>query len=169
MNDIANYLPIRLLSNLYKLSIKIIANRSENKLDVYQHVEQASKKVLELSKIYKLIEKSHEYNLWTSLAFIDYEKALDTIETAAILEALYDARIDIRHSNIIKNIYAKATRSIKLKSISEKINVERGIRQGDTLPPKLFTLTFENIFIKLNWSGMSIHVDEILQYNTIIT
>ena len=41
ITNIENYRPISLLSQMYKLFTRIIANRLTNKLDSYQSVEQA--------------------------------------------------------------------------------------------------------------------------------
>lgn len=163
-SNIANYRPVSLMSNLYKLFIRIIANRMNNKLDTYQPVEQAGFRkgfgtMDHLHSMKILIEKCNEYNINLALAFVDYEKAFDTIEMQPILKALDDCRIDTRYSNLLKNIYKNATSTIKLQEISQKIQIKRGVRQGDTLSPKLFTLGLENVFKKLNWTGMGINID----------
>jgi len=43
------------------------------------------------------------------------------------------------------------TMSISLHKSSNKINAKRGIRQGDVISPKLFTLVLEDIFKNLKW------------------
>ena len=35
----------------------------------------------------------------------------------------------------------------------------RGVRQGDTISPKLFTATLESIFRRLNWENKGVKVD----------
>ena len=42
---------------------------------------------------------------------------------------------------------------------SEKIRIKRGIRQGDTISPKLFTATLESIFRRLNWENKGVTID----------
>lgn len=44
-------------------------------------------------------------------------------------------------------------------NITNKIKMERGVRQGDTISPKLFTLALEDVFKKLNWDKKGIRVD----------
>ena len=46
---------------------------------------------------------------------IDYEKAFDSIEIWAVLNALSNAKIDYRYLNIIKYIYENATSQIMTK------------------------------------------------------
>lgn len=104
--DIANYRPISLLSILYKLLTKIITKRLTNKFDFFQPVEQAGFRkgystTDHLQAIRTMVEKCMEYNIPLNMAFVDFQKAFDSIETWAVLEANL-ARIDSRYSNFIK-------------------------------------------------------------------
>ncbi|EPB76239.1 hypothetical protein ANCCEY_04656 [Ancylostoma ceylanicum] len=62
------------------------------------------------------------------LTFIDLGEAFDTVETEAVLEALATMQTGI------SPFYDDIT-----------IDVKRGVRQGDTVSPKLFTATLEDI------------------------
>lgn len=164
--NIENYRPISLLSHLYKLLTKIITNRLTNKLDAYQPVEQAGFRkgfstIDHLQSIRTLIEKTTEYNVPLHLAFIDFHKAFDSIETWAFIQAMDDARIDSRYTNLLKNIYENATFHVKINEDlkTDKVKVNRGVRQGDTISPKLFTLALENIFKSLQWETKGINID----------
>lgn len=164
--SIENYRPISLLSHLYKLFTKIITNRLTSKLDFYQPVEQAGFRkgystIDHLYTVRTLIEKCTEYNVPLHLAFVDFQKAFDTIESWSILNALQNARIDSRYTQIIESIYKEATIHIRLDetTTTNKIPLERGVRQGDTISPKLFTLALEDIFKKLEWNTKGINVD----------
>ena len=84
--NIENYGPISLLSIFYKLLTTIILNRLTNKFDFYQPVEQAGFRkgysmTDHLQVVHTLIEKTTEYNILLHMAFIDYHKAFDSIET----------------------------------------------------------------------------------------
>ena len=39
------------------------------------------------------------------------------------------------------------------------IDVKRGIRQGDTVSPKLFSAAFENVMRQLEWDDMGVKID----------
>lgn len=164
--NIENYRPVSLLSHLYKLLTKIITNRLTNKFGSYQPVEQAGFRrgfgtIDHLQTIRTLIEKTTEYNVPLYLAFVDFHKAFDSIETWAFLQAMDDARIDSRYTNLLKNIYDNATFHVKINEDlkTAKIKVNRGVRQGDTVSPKLFTLALENVFKSLQWEMKGVNID----------
>ena len=51
------------------------------------------------------------------------------------------------------------TVTVHLHKESEKIRIKRGVRQGDTISPKLFTATLESIFRRLNWENKGMKID----------
>lgn len=131
---------------MYKLFTKIIAKRLERKLDFYQPREQAGFRKgygtndhLQVIKV--LIEKSVEYNRPLALVFIDFQKAFDTVELTSIIAALEQGRVDYRYTRLIEYIYSNATTTVKLHETTDKIEVGRGVRQGDTISPKFLQLS----------------------------
>ena len=60
---------------------------------------------------------------------------------------------------ILKDIYTDSSVTIHLHKESEKIRIKRGVRQGDTISPKLFTATLENIFRRLNWENKGVKIN----------
>lgn len=55
----------------------------------------------------------------------DYEKAFDSIEKWAVMDAMGRARIDSRYTNIVRNIYEGATLTVKINEdlATEKISI----------------------------------------------
>ena len=162
--DIKNYRPICLLSNMYKLFTKIITTRLENKLDENQPREQAGFRSKysttdHIHAINQLKEKCREYNIPLCVAFVDYEKAFDSIQTQAILTSLQEQGIEDVYIEILKDIYTDSSVTVHLHKESEKIRIKRGVRQGDTISPKLFTATLESIFRRLNWEHKGVKID----------
>ena len=94
-----------------------------------------------------------------ALAFIDFEKAFDSVEIWAVMDGLDNCRVDSRYSQILKNIYKNATSTIILHEPSPKFYIKRGVRQGDTISPKLFTLALEDVFKTLDWSTKGLNVN----------
>ena len=49
--------------------------------------------------------------------------------------------------------------TVHLHKESEKIRIKRGVRQGNTISPQLFTATLESIFRRLNWENKGVKID----------
>lgn len=164
ITNLNNYRPISLLSHLYKLFTKIITKRLESKLDFYQPPEQAGFRSGygtndHLQVIKTLIEKSVEYNKPLVLVFVDYEKAFDSIKQKEMFKALADCRVDHRYSAILQHIYHNATANVRVYEKTEKFKIQRGVRQGDTISPKLFTTLLEYMFKNIELEGLGINID----------
>ncbi|KAI8424369.1 hypothetical protein MSG28_002896 [Choristoneura fumiferana] len=108
----------------------------------------------------QVIQKTEEYNLPLCLAFVDYEKAFDSIETWAVLQVLQRCQVDYRYIEVLKCLYENATMSVRLQDQSTKpIPLQRGVRQGDVISPKLFTAALEDAFKVLDWKGRGININ----------
>ena len=58
--------------------------------------------------INQLKEKCREYNIPLCVAFVDYEKAFDWVQTQAILTSLQEQGIEDVYTEIMKDIYTAA-------------------------------------------------------------
>ena len=160
-----NYRPISLLSHVYKLFSRVITNRLAQKFDDFQPVEQAGFRkgfstVDHIHTLRQIIQKTEEYNQPLCLAYVDYEKAFDTIETWAVLESMQRCLIDCRYVDVIKCLYKAATMNVQVQNHSTRpIQLHRGVRQGDIISPKLFTAALEDIFETLGWNGRGININ----------
>ncbi len=105
--------------------------------------------------INQLKEKCREYNIPLCVAFVDYAKAFDSVQTQAILTSLQEQGIEDVYIDILKDIilHTDSSVTVHLHKESVKIRIKRGVRQGDTISPKLFTATLESIFRRLNWEN----------------
>ena len=56
-------------------------------------------------------------------------------------------------------ICTDSSMTVHLHKESEKIRIKRGVRQGDTISPKLFPATLESIFRRLNWENKGANID----------
>ena len=63
------------------------------------------------------------------VAFVDYEKAFDSVQTQAILTSLQEQGIEDEYIEIMKDIYGQLSDSTSHKE-SDKISIKRGVRQG---------------------------------------
>ncbi|EYB84653.1 hypothetical protein Y032_0312g2166 [Ancylostoma ceylanicum] len=162
--DIGNYRPICLLSVVYKLFTRVILNRIERTLDEGQPCEQAGFRkgfstIDHIHTVTRLIEVSREYKMPLCLTFIDLKKAFDTVETEAVLEALGKQGVPTRYIRIFRELYSNFTTRISPFYDDITIDVRRGVRQGDTVSPKLFTATLEDVMRRLEWDNMGVRVD----------
>ncbi|KAL0829286.1 hypothetical protein ABMA28_004096 [Loxostege sticticalis] len=163
-DDIGNYRPISLISNVYKVFAKVILDRISLTLDENQPVEQAGFRkdfstIDHIHTVKQLIQKYNEYNKTIYLAFIDYAKAFDSLKHESVWQSLREQGIQNSYVNIIKNIYSESKARIRLESIGETFPIEKGVRQGDPLSPKLFTAVLEQLFRKLDWGHLGLNIN----------
>ena len=162
--DIENYRPISLMSNVYKVFGKVILNRISPLLDEQQPIEQAGFRkgfstIDHIHTVKQILEKYNEYNKTVYIAFIDYAKAFDSLNHKYIWDTLELQGIPAIYTNIIKTIYANSQARIQLETLGSHFFVERGVRQGDPLSPKLFSAVLENIFRNLDWAGFGLNIN----------
>ncbi|KAG7301234.1 hypothetical protein JYU34_014132 [Plutella xylostella] len=162
--NINDYRPITLTSNIYKCFAKVILARIAPTLDEQQPVEQAGfRKGFSTSDhlhvMQQLIEKTNEYPQPLYIAFIDFTKAFDSIEHCYLWEALYKDKIEPKYIALLKHIYDHSSATIKLDQSGPKFNIEKGVKQGDSISPKLFNSVLEHIFKKCNWQKKGININ----------
>ena len=106
----------------------------------------------------QLKDKCRESNIPRCLAFVDYEKAFDSVHTQVVLNSLPEQGIEDVHIELLKEIYTNSSMTIHLHKESKKINIRRGVRQGDTISSKLSTATLESTFRRLTWETRSLKI-----------
>jgi hypothetical protein len=155
-DDLNNYRPISLLSNLYKLYTKTLTNRLAKIMDQNQPPEQANFHakyctVDHLHTINQIIEKTQEYRPNIYMAFIDYRKAFDSVEHSKIIDTMEAIAIHPKYIRLIREIYKNSNVKVRTEIKGEMFRTKRGVRQGGPVSPNLFTCLLEIIFRKLNW------------------
>ena len=75
------------------------------------------------------------------------------------MTSLQEQGIEDVYIEILKDIYTDSSVTVHLHKESEKIRIKRGVRQVDTISPKLFTATLESIFRRLNWENKGVKID----------
>ena len=163
--DIKNYRPISLLPITYKVFSQVILRRMLRTLDQHRPREQAGFRsgfstIDHIQVISQLQEKADEYNIPLCFAFVDYEKAFDSIEFNPLFESLENQGVEAAYITLLRDLYNGATSTLKLHRDSDKIKLQRGVRQGDNISPKLFTACLQDAIInKINWEDKGINID----------
>lgn len=107
-----------------------------------------------------IIEKYREHQKPLYIAFIDYQKAFDTISHSSIWDSLKEQGVDDRYINTIKSIYRNNTSRVKLETIGPYFPVRRGVRQGNPLSPKIFVAILEYVISKLDWKYKRLYIQD---------
>ncbi|XGW29221.1 hypothetical protein V3C99_008770 [Haemonchus contortus] len=92
------------------------------------------------------------------LTFIDLKKAFYTVETESVIEALGNQGVSTQYIRMLHGLYDNFTTGISPFYKKVIINVKRGVRQGDTISPRLFSAALENIMRNLEWEGLGVKV-----------
>ncbi|KAK6761649.1 hypothetical protein RB195_022654 [Necator americanus] len=75
------------------------------------------------------------------------------------MEVLDNQGVPIQYIKVLRESYSNFTTGISPFYKNIIPDVKRGIRQGDTISPKLFTATLENAMRKLEWDDIGVKVD----------
>ena len=67
--------------------------------------------------------------------------------------------VDENYLEIIQNIYKNGSSIIILHKDTDEEKVAKGVRQWDTISPKLFTAGLETKFRKTDWEGKGVNID----------
>ena len=113
-----------------------------------------------LHALNQVIEKTNEYQLNLCVGYIDFDKAFDSVEHKDLFASLRTAGINENYVQILEDIYTNASARIHIDNdVSKEIHIGRGVRQGDTLSPKIFTTTLEGVFRKIELEGKGLNID----------
>lgn len=93
------------------------------------------------------------------MAFVDYERAFDTDEHWAVFYALHRCHIDSSYVYVLRELYTMATLQVRIHTLYKPVQIKRGVRQGDTISPKLFTAVLEDIIKTLDWDCCSVNIN----------
>ncbi|TKR73976.1 hypothetical protein L596_021211 [Steinernema carpocapsae] len=112
-----------------------------------------------LQAVNLLLQKAREYRFSIFMAFIDYEKAFDSVECVAIWNAAQRQGVHPKLVKLLQKIYEEASSRIQVGRAQVPIEVQRGVRQGDTISPKLFNAALEETFKELSWEDRGLNIN----------
>ncbi|GKB80367.1 retrovirus-related pol polyprotein LINE-1, partial [Tanacetum coccineum] len=145
----SNYRGIKLLSHTMKLWERVIERRLRRETSVSENqfgFMPGRSSIEAIHLIRSLMEKYRERQRDVHLAFIDLEKAYDSVPRDLIWETLIDKGASRRYIKVIKDMYngAKTWVRTSIGNI-EFFLVEVGLHQGSTISPYLFALILDEL------------------------
>jgi hypothetical protein len=144
-----NYRGIMLLNTTYKILTSIIRKRlaehTETKLGEYQNGFRKGKSTIDAIHVMsQIIEKSYEYDIELHILFIDFKQAFDNINRRSLVEQMQQMKIPEKLIKLTKMTMDNSKARISTtEGVTNEINIERGVRQGDALSTTLFNIALD--------------------------
>lgn len=149
-----NYRGITLLNTIVKIYEQIINNRLKIILEPQLAEPQSGFRPGRNTQdhiftIKQIIEKKQPQNKNIYLAFIDLQKAFDTVPREKVWKGLQEKGINNKIIKVIQDLYKNNTNYIINNNMkSEGFKTEMGLRQGGGLSPTLFNVHMDGIIKK---------------------
>ena len=153
--NLKNWRPISLLNVDYKICSKSLSMRLSKVLDVIVAPDQTcsvpgrsiSSNLNLLRDTLDYIQRTNETGILLSL---DQEKAFDRVDRSFLLNLLKHYGFGPSFCNWIMTLYHGANMQILVNGwLTEKVDLLRGVRQGDSLSPMLYVLCVEVLACKI--------------------
>jgi hypothetical protein len=166
-----NWRPISLLNTDYKIITKVLATRIKKVLPTVINPDQVAylkqrfigqniRTILDIMGYTKLRDKNG------IIAFLDFEKAFDTIKWNVIYDALALFNVGPQFISWVHTIYNESVACVTNNGFSSPFfGLQRGVRQGCPLSPYLFIMVVELLANKIrqdkNIKGIKVGSTEI--------
>lgn len=143
---------ISLMSHTLKVFLRIVHNRIKNKCE--QDLEETqfgfrnsfgTREALFALNI--LLQKCRDQRKDVFACFVDFEKAFDKVKHTELINILQKIGVDTKDIRIIRNLYWNQNARVKIGDrLTNRLDIQRGVRQGCILSPTLFNLYSDQIF-----------------------
>ncbi len=153
--NLKNWRPISLLNVDYKICSKALSSRLSLVLDKIVSPDQTcsvpgrsiSSNLVMLRDMLDYIERTDEPGILISL---DQEKAFDRVDRSFLMNLLQHFGFGPSFCKWISTLYHGANMQVMINGwLSGKIELQRGVRQGDSLSPMLYILCVEVLAAKI--------------------
>lgn len=156
LTECRNWRGITLLPIPSKILTRIILNRIKDPIDNKLRREQAGFRkncscVDLINTLRIILEQSTEFQTPLYLAFIDFEKAFDSLQRSVIWKVLREYGVPIKLLNIIKETYdGYECQVVHQNKLTDPFSVQTGVKQGCLLSPILFLMVLDKVMRKVN-------------------
>ncbi len=150
-----NWRPISLLNTDYKILAKILADRLQKIIAKLVHSDQngyiRGRYIgYNIRVLTDILEYSDKYKLEGLLAFLDFEKAFDSLNWSFLFKVLHEFNLGTNYIKWVKILYSDIESCVTNNGhASAFFKLERGIRQGCPLSALLFVLVVETLAVKI--------------------
>lgn len=140
----------------YKILSYCILDRinplAENILGDYQGGFRENKSTIDqIFIIRQLAQNTWEFDQELHTLFVDFKKAYDSTNRESIYKILEHFHIPQKLMELIKTTLNKTMVKVKVGNVlSREVQVNTGLRQGDTLSPIIFNLVLEKVIRMMN-------------------
>ncbi|XP_022203759.2 uncharacterized protein LOC111060407 [Nilaparvata lugens] len=149
--DCENYRAVCLSSVVCKVYTRILEKRLRSVVEEQLEEEQCAfrpgrQTQDHIFSIRSICSKSIEKGKQVYLAFLDLRAAFDTVSKEALWETLAAKNVPQKLQRAIKSVFNNVTAVVRTcGQISGPLQMRRGIKQGDSLSPLLFTMVMDEI------------------------
>ena len=165
----SNYRNIALLNTITKIVTQILGNRLTNWSEANHVLIEAQSgfrrgrgcndNIFVLNSLVYMQLRLRRGKLYT--VFVDLKRAFDTIKHTLVWKKLFDIGVSGKLIRIIRNLYVQAEMKVRVNNgqYVQDIGVTKGVLQGDSLSPLLFSLFMndnESYFRKHGCRGVNI-------------
>lgn len=83
-----------------------------------------------IQTVYQVTGNSNDYRKQICLAFIDYDKAVKSVEIVAVLNGIREEGVGKTYCRILKNLHKEGTAAMKLYEDTEKVETRKRNQKG---------------------------------------
>ncbi|KRZ81977.1 Retrovirus-related Pol polyprotein from type-1 retrotransposable element [Trichinella sp. T8] len=163
--DTEVYRPITIAPCIYRLFSKIVTRRLENCISLHPR-QKAFRSGTDgafdnITTLTTIVRDEHKSGKELNIVCVDLAKAFDTVNHSSIDRALRMHGLDANSRALIAEMVTGSTTVIKGDGgvLSNKIEINQGVRQGDPISPLLFNSVMDELIERLEQSGVGYKIN----------